>query len=187
MPLSSVLGAQSLVRPGVCTSSTRPASPFEGQVIYETDTKKTLVYNGSAWGIISDVSGWTTYTPTITASTNPNLGSTGSITGKYQQIGRTVFGRITFSFGGTGISAGSGGYSFLLPVTAATSGFACGSGVAQDDNTQARTTFTVYMPTTTTVLGFYTAASGFPTIGSAAPWTWATGDFGTMSFTYEAA
>ena len=49
MPLSSVLGAQSLVRPGVCTSSTRPASPFEGQVIYETDTDKVLVYNGSAW------------------------------------------------------------------------------------------------------------------------------------------
>lgn len=49
MPLSSVLGAQSLVRPGVCTSSTRPASPFEGQVIYETDTDKVLAYNGSAW------------------------------------------------------------------------------------------------------------------------------------------
>lgn len=49
MPLSSVLGAQSLVRPGVCTSSTRPASPFEGQVIYETDTDKVLVYDGSAW------------------------------------------------------------------------------------------------------------------------------------------
>lgn len=49
MPLSSVLGAQSLVRPGVCTSSTRPASPFEGQVIYETDTDLVQVYNGSGW------------------------------------------------------------------------------------------------------------------------------------------
>lgn len=49
MPLSSVLGAQSLVRPGVCTSSTRPASPFEGQVIYETDTDKVLVYDGTSW------------------------------------------------------------------------------------------------------------------------------------------
>lgn len=33
----------------ICTSSTRPASPFEGQTIYETDTDKFLVYNGSAW------------------------------------------------------------------------------------------------------------------------------------------
>lgn len=53
MPLSSVLGAQSLVRPGVCTSTTRPASPFEGQVIYETDTDNTLVYNGTAWVYLS--------------------------------------------------------------------------------------------------------------------------------------
>jgi len=49
MPLSSVLGAQSLVRPGVCTSSTRPASPFEGQLIFETDTNRVVAYDGSAW------------------------------------------------------------------------------------------------------------------------------------------
>lgn len=49
MPLSSVLGAQSLVKPGVCTSSTRPASPFEGQTIYETDTDLVKSWNGSSW------------------------------------------------------------------------------------------------------------------------------------------
>ena len=49
MPLSTVLGAQSLIKPGVCTSSTRPASPYDGQMIYETDTDKTLVWNGTAW------------------------------------------------------------------------------------------------------------------------------------------
>lgn len=49
MPLSSVLGAQSLVRPGVCTSSTRPASPFEGQLIFETDTNRVVAYDGSNW------------------------------------------------------------------------------------------------------------------------------------------
>lgn len=36
-------------RPGVCTSTTRPTTPFEGQMIYETDTDKLLIYNGSAW------------------------------------------------------------------------------------------------------------------------------------------
>lgn len=55
MPLSSVLGAQSLVRPGVCTSSTRPASPFDGQVIYETDTDKVLAWDGSQWELIGPV------------------------------------------------------------------------------------------------------------------------------------
>ena len=53
MPLSSVVGAQSIVRPGVCTSSTRPASPYDGQVIYETDTDKTLVWNGTGWVFLS--------------------------------------------------------------------------------------------------------------------------------------
>ena len=33
----------------VCTSTTRPSTPFHGQAIYETDTKKEYTYNGSAW------------------------------------------------------------------------------------------------------------------------------------------
>jgi hypothetical protein len=49
MPLSSVVGAQSIVKPGVCTSTTRPASPFDGQVIYMTDVDQTAVWDGSAW------------------------------------------------------------------------------------------------------------------------------------------
>lgn len=39
------------LRPGVCTSTNRPTTPYEGQVIYETDTDKVLVYNGTAWVI----------------------------------------------------------------------------------------------------------------------------------------
>lgn len=49
MPLSQVYGAQSLIKAGVCTSSTRPASPFEGQLIYETDTDRLAAFNGSVW------------------------------------------------------------------------------------------------------------------------------------------
>ena len=37
------------IRPGVCTSTTRPTAPYDGQVIYETDTDRTLVWNNSAW------------------------------------------------------------------------------------------------------------------------------------------
>lgn len=49
MGLSNYLPSSRLIQPGVCTSSTRPASPFEGQAIYETDTDRMLVYTGSAW------------------------------------------------------------------------------------------------------------------------------------------
>ena len=33
----------------VCTSSTRPASPETGAMIYESDTGRILVYSGTAW------------------------------------------------------------------------------------------------------------------------------------------
>jgi len=37
------------VKPGVCTSTTRPGSPYTGQIIYETDTTLAKVWTGSAW------------------------------------------------------------------------------------------------------------------------------------------
>ena len=39
----------------VVTSSTRPGSPTEGMFIYETDTQKTLIYDGSSWVEVSDL------------------------------------------------------------------------------------------------------------------------------------
>jgi hypothetical protein len=33
----------------ICTSSTKPASPFDGQVIYMTDADQTAVWDGSSW------------------------------------------------------------------------------------------------------------------------------------------
>lgn len=39
----------------VCTSSSRPGSPGEGRMIYETDTNKALIYNGTSWIEISDL------------------------------------------------------------------------------------------------------------------------------------
>ena len=49
MGIASFSGASSVIKPGVVTSSTRPSSPFVGQLIYETDTARLAAYNGSAW------------------------------------------------------------------------------------------------------------------------------------------
>jgi hypothetical protein len=43
------------LRPGVCTSSTRPTAPYEGQTIYETDTDLVRVWSGSAWVEVSSM------------------------------------------------------------------------------------------------------------------------------------
>jgi len=37
----------------VCTSGTRPSAPYTGLSIFETDTSKILVYNGTSWVVIT--------------------------------------------------------------------------------------------------------------------------------------
>jgi hypothetical protein len=41
------------LRPGVCTSTTRPTNPYEGFMIFETDTDMVAIWNGSTWRYIS--------------------------------------------------------------------------------------------------------------------------------------
>ena len=54
MPLSNYLPSSQIIQPGVCLSSNPPAAPYNGQVIYETDTGKTKVWNGSAWVMLTN-------------------------------------------------------------------------------------------------------------------------------------
>jgi hypothetical protein len=49
------------LRPGVCTSTNRPSTPFDGMLIYETDTDLVRIWNGSSWVTIGS-------TPYATAS-----------------------------------------------------------------------------------------------------------------------
>ena len=56
MGIDSGYGIGSL-KTGVCTSTTRPAAPFEGQTIYETDTDLVKSYNGTSWVTIGPTSG----------------------------------------------------------------------------------------------------------------------------------
>jgi hypothetical protein len=52
MGITQQLGASSLIRPGVIdNTAARPASPYEGQVIFQKDTDQLLVWNGTAWVI----------------------------------------------------------------------------------------------------------------------------------------
>ena len=52
MGVSAAQGSAGL-KQGVCTSTTRPSNPFEGQMIYETDTDLTYIYGGSSWQQVS--------------------------------------------------------------------------------------------------------------------------------------
>ena len=48
MGLSNSL-PNSILQPGVCTSTTRPASPYEGQAVFETDTNHVNIWSGTEW------------------------------------------------------------------------------------------------------------------------------------------
>ena len=50
----AISNVSSNLRAGVCTFATRPQAPFTGQVIFEVDTKQTLVWQGSAWVMLTD-------------------------------------------------------------------------------------------------------------------------------------
>jgi len=52
MGITQQIGASSIIKPGVIdNTAARPASPYEGQVIFQKDTDQLLVWNGTAWVI----------------------------------------------------------------------------------------------------------------------------------------
>jgi hypothetical protein len=71
----------------ICTSTTRPASPFEGQKIYQTDDNRELTYDSSAWVQTNSLGGWSTWTPQLYQ--NGNLTST-IPHARYTRIGDTA-------------------------------------------------------------------------------------------------
>jgi len=108
------------VRTGVCTSSSRPASPYDGQVIYETDTDKTLVYNGTGWVFLStsranpvglDLISRTTFTSTSTWALDSIFSST------YDNY------RIDINYTAITSTANYAGFQLRVGGTASTSGY----------------------------------------------------------------
>lgn len=89
----AISNAASGFRPGVCTSTTRPTAPFEGQTIYETDTDMLAIWNGTAWRYIAATTPTngtvlqvvaTTYATQVNTSTTTyaDTGLSGTITPK---------------------------------------------------------------------------------------------------------
>jgi microcystin-dependent protein len=96
------------VKPGVVTSTTRPATPYLGQLIFETDTFALLFWNGSAWqGAVSAPAGTVN---SYAGSTAP----TGWLLCAGQNVSRTTYATL-FGVVGTTYGAGDGSTTFALP------------------------------------------------------------------------
>jgi hypothetical protein len=84
MAISSNGGAG--LKTGVCTSTTRPSGPYEGQMIYETDTDMIAVWNGTAWRYIAATTATSgsvlqVQSTTVTAATSTTSSSYVDISG----------------------------------------------------------------------------------------------------------
>lgn len=175
----------------ICTSSTRPASPFEGQTIYETDTDLSYTYNGSAWVQTGNVGSWTSYTPTWTNLTVGN----GTQTSAYVNYGKLYVVRIGFEFGST--SSISASPDFTLPNnvsvnSAYPAAYPFGMGNMRDVSASGGYLASIIRGGSADKMSFRTQTAGgtYVTNGnldSTTPFTWASGDLLMCQFMFEAA
>ena len=131
---------------------------------------------------------WTSYTPTLTASTtNP---TNWTRTGHYMQVGKLVVARIALVAGGS-MTAGSGTYRVALPVTAASGQATIPHPANLYDHSTGARCLPVAMIFDPAYLEFR-YPTGWPATGNqavtnAAPWTWDASDQINVNLIYEAA
>lgn len=147
------------------------------------------------------VGAFTSYTPTLTASTtSPTLGTGSSATGYYKRIGHRVTGYANIAFGSSGTAAGSGAYLILLPVAPVNRIQPIGIGYLMDSSDNLRIVVAVglVLPAVSPaadskalILLTNTAGNGFGNgqnpAADSVPWTWAANDNIVLKFDYEAA
>jgi len=138
---------------------------------------------GVKWGPTAQ-----TYTPALTASSDPSLGSGGNFTqwGRYMQLGNLVWTAFYLRFGSTSPSAGSGTYAVSLPVTAANPGGIPMQGVAWlYDNNASTTNVAAITRASGSTLNL--RPHGANLVTHAVPWTWADSDIIAGVLVYQAA
>lgn len=125
---------------------------------------------------------WAAYTPTLT---NVTLGTGGTMTARYFQMGKLVFVQLQMILGTGGDVTGNLGVS--LPVTArGTSPVVWGMGIVLDDSAGTGQRAVAVQPTSTTAVGFVNALTG-GTVAASNPMDWAVNDQLRVAFFYEAA
>lgn len=167
---------------------TTPRDWTTGELVTETMMDQQVSGNFNA-AFPLGVDAWTAYTPALTATTtNPTLGTGSTAAGRYQRVGRSIWGQLNVKFGTSGTAAGSGTYRLSLPVTARSNTFAevCGSGYILDASASDLRFCLLRIVGTTIAEIYFTAVTNF-FVTHAVPWAWTINDEFNFSFLYEAA
>jgi hypothetical protein len=124
------------LKTGVCTSTTRPSGPYEGQMIYETDTDMVSIWNGSAWRYLASTTptngsvlqvvsnSYTTETSTTSASW-VTTGLNATITPKSTSSKVMIFAQVN---GSTSASTNNGYFTIFRGTVTGTNLGAGGAG-----------------------------------------------------------
>lgn len=136
----------------IVTSASRPtgASRYAGQTIYETDTGRELLYDGTDWVIMSEP--WVSHTPVFAQGVALTVTTVASEYKRHDGI-CTWRGRVTAT------SAGTSGQPVLatLPLGGATEvGVSIGGGVVFDLSTAQRYVAAIEPGTTAATMGWGT-------------------------------
>jgi hypothetical protein len=183
-----------------CTAATRPASPNEGMLIYETDTDLVLVYSGTAWEVNSKVGAHKTYTPTLAGGGGWVFGAATAV-GRYVELGgRMVHLSVQITWAG-GTTAGTGFFVVTLPSDALANETTLRVGTGRFTDVSAGTVFDSAIAIGESPSGYFTVYGKTPATANNIGWTAVTstgisgglnvprdtGDISSFNIVYEAA
>lgn len=133
------------------------------------------------------------YTPVWGNSGTANTTTGSTITGSYIQMGKLVFFKLKLTWGG-GTAAGSGTWTFTLPVTADSDGAPSNMVTTMVDSSASAQYRGITATLSTSAFGVYlfgttggNAAGAIAAVSGTVPFTWATGDSLSVSGWYFAA
>lgn len=165
------------------TWTTTPRTWVAGEVPTATHFNENVRDLGRAFA-----DAWTSYTPTLTASTTSPTNWTQ--TGYYMQAGKLVHVKGTLTAGGS-MTKGTGTYRIALPVNASTTlaNAVCNSTVNIFDSSAniAWSTAFAWIANTAYVQLQYAHGAASVDVTDTTPWTWAANDIIQFAFIYEAA
>jgi len=162
--------AANLTLPVICTSTTRPSS-YAGLRIYETNTSRELLHDGTGWIIMSEPA--QSFTPVFTNLTVSN----GTLVASYHRSDGWCDFEVALTFGSS--TAVTGRISFSMPTATATNSVINGVAYITDTGTS------VYPAIQTTdgtkvYLDVINASTTYGSQGitsATVPFTFATGDY----------
>ena len=145
--------------------------------------------------VVPTTDAWDAYSPTWTVTGSPSLGTGGTLTGRYKQLGKTVHLSIYGLFGSASTNPGTGGWSFSLPLTASSTSnqVRLGAAYLRDASVGSSGHFVgvcaIQPLLSTTALNAFVPTGGAANsqVGFATPFAWTISDHFSFTITYEAA